>query len=237
VAKRKRVQKQARLDERAAALRRQAEIDARNRNIVIAVFALLIIGGGGLLYFLANPPHFGRSTQTSTNLLGFAVASDGRDHIPNCHVVPTPGATPIAVSQPVYHHEPPSSGCHQPPPLAPVPFRVYTSANAVRPDRYIHNLEHGGVVLVYRCQGSQCDQESTTALSLYSNMPKDPLLNEIRLLVTPYQNMPPAVAVLAWQRELDLPDLSGASQQKVNDFYNQWVDKGPECSSKTCAGP
>ena len=49
MATRKKLAKQVRLDERAAIIQRRAQVEARNRNIVIAVFAVLIIGGGGIL--------------------------------------------------------------------------------------------------------------------------------------------------------------------------------------------
>lgn len=214
MANRKREQKQARLDERAQAIRRQAEREARTRNLIIAVFAVLILAGSGTLFVLAtNPFHWGEpSAATIAKHAGVAVPDEGRDHVdPN---------TPIT-----YKHNPPSSGPHyNNPPHGPVAWNA--NKDAVPPGQWVHNLEHGGIVLTYRCAGAECDTMYNQAFALYSNgVPKEQKHNEIKLVTTPFQNMTPKVAVLAWDRELDLDSID---TQAIIDFYNTYVDRGPE---------
>jgi hypothetical protein len=214
VANRKRDQKQARLDERAQAIRRQAEREARNRNIIIAVFAALILGGSGTLFVLAtNPFHWGEpSPATVAKHAGVAIPDEGRDHVDP--------KSPIT-----YKHNPPSSGPHyNNPPQGPVPWNAYK--DALPPGQWVHNLEHGGIVVAYRCAGTaECDAMFKQAFALYSSVPKEAKHNEIKLVTTPYQEMTPKVAVLAWDRELDLASIDA---QAVIDFYNTYVDRGPE---------
>lgn len=211
--------KQTRLDERAARIKAQAAAEARTRNIIVAVFAVLILGGGGLIYFLNNPPGSGASSRVTpipfgsptAGPLGVAIADEGRQHIPAC--------------TPNYKHNPPSSGCHN---ATPTAWGVYGTQDTIDPTVFVHNLEHGGIVLVYKCSGSECDTFLKSTQDLFASLPKEPIFKEVKFVATPDQGIPMKAAVLAWGRELDLVDLNADMLQQVTDFYLKYVDKGPE---------
>jgi hypothetical protein len=208
VATGKKLAKQARLDERAAIIQRKAQVEARNRNIVIAVFVVLIVGGGGLLYVLTNPPSFlaGPATPT-THTAALSIPDEGFTHVAN--------GTPL-----VHKHNPPSSGNHYPTPL---PAGAYATP---QPEgNWIHSLEHGYIVLVYRCSGSECNDLYLQAKSVFSTLPKESKFNEVKFVSSEYDNMTPKVAVLAWDKE---QDMSAIDVNLITAFYNQFVDHGRE---------
>ena len=207
-------QKQARLDARAAQIRAQVEAERRRTYVIIAVFAVLVIGGGGLLYFLVNPPSFGGSTASTTaKKVGTVqtIPEEGRTHI----------TRPTLAT---YKHQPPSSGSHYSDSGAPRPWGAVQTE--LLPEEFIHNLEHGGIVLVYQCSGGECDSDFQAAQALFNTLPKDTAFNEVKFLSTPYQEMKPKAALLAWDHEQDftgVPSLADATA-----FYQQFVDQAPE---------
>lgn len=215
MAKRQKQARQARLDERAAQIRAQVAAERRRTNVVIAVFAVLIIGGFGVLYYLTNPPNFGGSSAKlpTGKPVGpaFAVADEGRSHV----------ARPQLVT---YQHQPPSSGNHYSDAQAPRPWGA--NHDTLQAQEYLHNLEHGGIVLVYQCSGTQCDDFYTWAQALFGQLPKEPKFSEVKFLSTPYQAMTPKFALLAWDHEQDFTGLPSTAD--ATKFYNQFVDQGPE---------
>lgn len=246
MANRKNQAKQDRLDARAQQIRRQADLEARTRNIVIAVFAVLIIGGAGALYFLTNPPALlaGNNTSSSGDIkIGEiqTIADEGRGHISSQQAdCPDPN--------PKYKHNPPSSGCHDP---VPAQWGVGDPSTPVPSTKFVHNLEHGGIVLLYKCsndvpspvpsplaspipQVSQCLQLAQIAQQIGQSLPPVPVQaaagqpnTEIKFLATPYQDMPQKAVVLAWSRQEDLADLRPDMAQAITDFYNQFAGKAP----------
>jgi hypothetical protein len=206
VANRKQAAKQARLDDRAQAILRQQEAERRTRNIVIAAFVVLILGGFGLLYSLTTqwwvkPP--------PPPAAAYSVADEGQGHVPTC----------IAS----YKHRPPSSGCHNSTATAPRPWQAFSTE--VPAADYVHNLEHGGIVVLYKCTGTaECSTLFNEAKALYSTLPPEKF-NEVKLVTSPYTDMDPKVAVLAWDKELDLTNIDSNA---ILGFYNTYVDHGRE---------
>jgi hypothetical protein len=220
VAGRKNQAKQARLDARAAQIKAQAQRETRTRNIVIAVFVVLIVGGTGALYFLTNPPSFLTGNNSSTQAgAAYDVADEGHNHVPD--------GTKVA-----YKHQPPSSGDHYSSNLGPLPWNTYK--NPVQPESFVHNLEHGGVVLVYRCSGAECDDMYKQAQDVFSKLPPKlaPVnpqagkqIQEVKFLSTPDPDMAPKVAMLAWNKEQDMNSIDLAT---IQAFYTQYGDHGRE---------
>ena len=198
--------KQARLDARAEMIKQQAAVERRNRNIVIAVFAVVIVGGAVGIGFLTKS-----ATDSSSGLAGYAVPAEGASH--------------AQMGSPLTHkHQPPSSGNHYSQQgVAPVPWAPYRQA--IPEGDWLHNLEHGGVALVYRCSATECDDFYAKAQQLSRSLPRDSKFNEVKFVSTPYPNMQPKLAVLSWGREEDLSTLDGAA---ILDFYQRNVDHGPE---------
>jgi hypothetical protein len=208
VATHRKLAKQTRLDERAAIIQRRAAIERRNRNVVIAVFATLILGGGGIIAVLANPPSFLQGPATVSNhTAAYSVADEGYTHVADGTVL-----TP--------KHQPPSSGNHY---VTPLPAAAYPTEQPV--GNWLHSLEHGYIVVVYRCSGPECSDLASQAKGIFDSLPKEKKFSEVKFVSTSYQPMTPKIAVLAWDKEQDMDSMD---QKLITDFYNNYVDHGRE---------
>jgi hypothetical protein len=87
------------------------------------------------------------------------------------------------------------------------------------PERWVHNLEHGGVVFLYRCE-EPCDADVATLAGLVKAHP--------RTILTSYAQLPTRFAVVAWGHRL-LSDC--LDQAAFEAFYAEHVDRAPESIS------
>ncbi len=104
-----------------------------------------------------------------------------------------------------YRNRPPSSGVHYGTLPQISEYRMYDQP--LSPGRWVHMLEHGAVAVLYR--PDLCDASCVTLLSqVWDSAPRSNLVPVRHLVITPYQNMDHAVAVVAWGYvdELDQPD-------------------------------
>jgi hypothetical protein len=119
-----------------------------------------------------------------------------------------------------YRNRPPSSGDHydQPAGYGVVQRDVPTG-------NWVHTLEHGGVVVLYR--PDLCDQACQTQLQdTYNSAPSSQLFPGTRkMLVTPYQDMDHAIAAVAWGW---VDELDSFDKERILAFYRSHVDRGPE---------
>jgi hypothetical protein len=191
--------------QRAAKARQQAQI----RRIVLVVVALLVVG---ILGFYA----------VTTSFLGLATTPIGQ-------TMPLEKADHVAEgTQIAYGTRPPTSGLHYP--------TWHTSYGVVEQPVpagfWVHNLEHGAIVLLYNCPEG-CPDLVTQLKELHASLPKgrNARRGVARMLITPYTDMDHKVAVVAWGRLLEMDDLD---RDKILKFYEAYVDRGPECQNLNC---
>ena len=126
-----------------------------------------------------------------------------------------PQGTPIQ-----YRNRPPSSGDHYD---QTAPYGV--TQTPVATGNWVHNLEHGAVVVLYR--PDLCDGDCVNVLrDTYNSAPSSQLFPGYKkMIVTPYTDMDHAVATVAWGwlDEMDQPD-----KDRILAFYRAHVDRGPE---------
>jgi len=110
--------------------------------------------------------------------------------------VTTETATHVDEGAPLsYTHRPPSSGMHYGTLPQPQEYRMYDTP--LTPGRWVHMLEHGAVVVLYR--PDLCDDACVQQLGkFYDSAPRSNLVGIRHLTVTPYQDMDHAIAVVAW---------------------------------------
>jgi hypothetical protein len=95
-----------------------------------------------------------------------------------------------------FGHNPPASGDHYP---------VWTRFEAfddeiVPPGYWVHNLEHGGIVLLY---GPDADADEIEALlELYDEVPEDPACDHKRSVLTGDPDLNSTFAAVAWNYAL-----------------------------------
>lgn len=94
-----------------------------------------------------------------------------------------------------YSHRPPSSGMHYGTLPQAAEYRMWDTP--LTPGRWVHMLEHGAVAILYR--PDLCDSACVQQLGqVYDSAPKSSLVGVRHLVITPYQDMDHAVAVVAW---------------------------------------
>jgi hypothetical protein len=110
--------------------------------------------------------------------------------------VATEAATHVDEGAPVtYHTRPPSSGMHWGTVPQATEYRMYDQP--LSPGRWVHMLEHGAVVVLYR--PDLCDAACVEQLGqFYDSAPRSSLVGIRHLTITPYQDMDHAIAVAAW---------------------------------------
>ncbi len=136
--------------------------------------------------------------------------------------LPDEGGGHVAEGTPIeYKNNPPASGLHY---AKLAEYGVYTEA--IPAPYWVHNLEHGAIVVLYNCLSgeAQCAQAAEQLRTLYQQLPPGKY-GEVKLVATPYPELRTRFAVLAWNRILELDAFDA---QRITEFYETWVDKGPE---------
>lgn len=95
----------------------------------------------------------------------------------------------------------------------------------LRPERFVHNLEHGGIALLYNCPDGCPDERRWL-----EQFARD---NELTI-VTEYQNLDTRFGLSAWSARAYSDCLDPAF---VRDFYSRRVDRAPEQFSRPPPGP
>ena len=122
----------------------------RRRGLLIGLAAVVGIGLiGGVIFLQASAPAYACSTEwvpTAT-----AVPPAGSSPQPG-YVQDDMGRKHIQVGDPVkYTYCPPASGSHfNASGQGPIPPRLYGPNDVTLPQGWVHNLEHGALVLLYR---------------------------------------------------------------------------------------
>ncbi len=143
------------------------------------------------------------------------IEHDSAKHVPLC-------------SELVYATNPPSGGEHW---ATWASYKEYTVPVA-RP-LYVHNQEHGGVVLSYRCT-EECPEVVALLQQVMAEFPDDPICGTVpqvpkRLVLTPDPELATPLAASAWGATYTATCLDEAS---LASFVSEVYGKGPEA---TCA--
>ena len=175
------------------------------------------------------------STQVDVPLTGTEL--DGRPDPDGDTCIPDEGRLHVPVGTALcYSSNPPASGPHYSQAgVAPVAPGFYDEA--LQTEIWLHNLEHGSVVLLYDCGGTCTDDFKNQLKDLFSQVPVSPRFNEQKLVITRYAGTWPGCPAnatfpasspflaIAWdvQRSFSFLDVQG-----ILDFYSRHVDQAPE---------
>jgi hypothetical protein len=210
----------------------------RYRTLLVVVAAVAVVALVSVFVFAsAAQPAYACSTQWTpaptaspaagaTPALGYVQPDMGRGH--------------LAVGEKVtYTYCAPATGVHynQPGTAGPIVPRVYGPSDNVLPQGWLHNLEHGGLVILYTGSGSGATTEGQAQLhALYDAMPPGPVCGtptgQIGPVIARFDQMTSPFQAIVWGRVLPLDSLD---QAKIIAFWEQWGEKtNPE---KQCAAP
>src|SRR5215831_18721140 len=133
--------------------------------------------------------------------------------------VTTETATHVDEGAPLsYAHRPPSSGMHYGTLPQPQEYRMYDTP--LTPGRWVHMLEHGAVVVLYR--PDLCDDACVQQLGqFYDSAPRSNLVGVRHLAITPYQDMDHAIAVVAWGY---IDEMDQVDKDRILADYKSKVD-------------
>jgi hypothetical protein len=190
--------------------------------LAAAVVAVVAIVGAGV-FSAATQPAYACSNVWQPN----ATASPAADASPQPGFVqPDMGNTHVAVGTIVtYTYCPPASGRHyNASGQGPIPARPYGPTDAVIPEGWVHNLEHGGLVILYR--GAEADQAALRAL--YDAVPVSPVCgfepggNAPGPVIARFDDMAWPYAALVWDRVLPMESVDTAA---ILDFYARYGER------------
>ena len=117
-----------------------------------------------------------------------------------------------------YPEYPPTSGPHWP---RWAKWGVYSEA--VPEELFVHNLEHGGVVILYRCP-TPCPDVADQLEETFAALPKSKH-GHVKVVVSPNGRIKTRFALLAWTR---LDQFDRFDHERIVRFVRAWQDKGPE---------
>lgn len=185
----------------------RAEQQKRRRRI-------LVFGGAGLAVALLAIGIFTvvsiqrvRNTNAAdkaSQQVGIAVPDEGRGHVPEGSAI-------------TYKSYPPASGPHY-----PSPTKADFYSNPVPEGTFVHNLEHGYIVILYKPSVDQATKQQLQ--QAVQDFPKSKF-GTIKLIVAPYDKMDTPITALAWDWKLPLETFDRA---QLEQFYRAHVDRGPE---------
>lgn len=123
---------------------------------------------------------------------------------PTAQLLPTMAASHVPMGETVtYDQFPPNSGVHWP---QWVNAGLY--AETVRPELYIHNLEHGYQVVLFDCTTHECPENLRTELQTwYQSLPKTANFDYAKVVVSPADRLPTLLVALGWGQQLNLTTL------------------------------
>lgn len=146
------------------------------------------------------------SVRPAAALQGRQVETEGRQHIAN--------GEPI-----VYRNRPPSSGPHYERTL-----RYGVFEREMEPGYWVHNLEHGGIVLLFNCADA-CPNLVQQLRQVYTSAPASQKHGVVKLSAVPYRDMDHRLAAVAWGY---VDEMDEFDRDRVLAFYRDHLDHGPE---------
>ena len=127
------------------------------------------------------------------------------------------GAAHVSEPEPIsYEYDPPSSGPHRP------NWAKWGEYEYLPPQRWLHNLEHGGVALLY----DPCaDDAVVDSLREFARARPDDDGGVFRWVLTPYPGLDTVWAAVTWENVLSGDCFDGAA---IGAFVDAWYRTAPE---------
>lgn len=213
----------------------------RNRaRLLWGLAAVALVAIASMAFLNATSPAYACSTEwepavtpepapSATPRLGYVQNDMGRDHAPS-------------VGQFVrYALCPPASGRHfNAQGEGPIRPGVFGPDDQATPQGWIHNLEHGGLVVLYRCTDGDtgCADAAQTAMNeFYASFPNSPICNlpvgSVGPIIARFDEMKWPYAALLWGQVLPLDTFDA---QLIRDFFAQQGERSnpePLCADPT----
>ena len=215
----------------------QQSFSERHRGTIVGVAAVAAIVLVGVFVFASASRPLYQCTNIWTPAPTASPAPDAspapgyvQDDMGRLHVVPGEVVK--------YTFCPPASGDHYlASGLGPIAARFYGVNDKTLPEGWIHNLEHGALVLLYRGDSPGSTPDGQRELrAFFDGFPNSPVCNispgtNQGPVITRFDDMATPFAALVWGRVLPLAQLDTAA---ILDFYRIWGEKTnpePQCTT------
>jgi hypothetical protein len=213
----------------------------RTAIISIAVIAAIVLIGAFVFTSAAQPAY------ACSNLFEPApTASPAADASPQPGFVqPDMGNAHVALGAKVtYTNCPPASGRHYNATGAgPITPRLYSPTDTLIPQNWVHNLEHGALVLLYRGDSDAATPEGQNALrALYTSFPPSPICgipagSGPGPVFARFDDMAYPVAALVWDRVLPLQSVDAAAILQFYSIYAERANPEKQCETPSASPP
>ena len=216
---------------------RQSFVERNRGRLIGAGLLIVALALGGLVYLNVTAPAYACGTEwvapptqapagtpapgTSVTI-GYPQGDMGNLHAPVGTVVK-------------YLYCPPASGQHyNSPPLGPIPARIYGPNEKALPEGWVHNLEHGALVVLYSCSGPAagdgCSDAAQNAMkAFYSTFPTSPRCGlqpgQLGPVLARFDTMKYPYAAVVWDWILPLQSFDAGAQQQVLAFFQQHAEQ------------
>ena len=201
---------------------------ARHRTIIVVIAAFAGVALLSAFVFLsASSASYACSTEwtpapTSAPAAGATPALG--------YVQPNMGADHKAIGEKVtYTYCAPATGNHfnKPGVAGPITPRVYGPGDAVLPQGWLHNLEHGGLVVLYTGSSAGATPDGQAQLrAFYDTFPVGPVCGTTKGINGPviarFDQMTSPFQAIVWGRVLFLDTFD---QAKILAFWDQWGER------------
>ncbi len=209
----------------------------RQRGLILGLVAVVAVTLlGGVVFVQATSKAYTCATLVDPAPTAAPLANGSPG--PLGQIEPDMGRNHIAIGQSQrYTYCPPASGNHYAGTGGPIVPRYYAPDDAAVPQGWIHNLEHGGLVVLYSCAKGACDDATQRALQgLYQTFPESPVCKLPKGTISPviarFDEMTTPIAAVLWGRVLFQDKLD--TGQILEFFRTQGELKNPE---PQCARP
>jgi hypothetical protein len=200
----------------------------RNRTAIVAIAGIVgVVLLAVFVFFSASQSAYACSTiwspqptpspaASATPALGYVQPDMGRNHV-------------AAGTKVTYTYCAPASGSHYnvPGTLGPIPPRVYGPSDSVIPEGWIHNLEHGALVILYQGTSPGATTDGQAAFkAFYDAFPVGPVCltpkGSIGPVIARFDQMSTPFQAIVWGRVLPLQTFDTA---QILAFWNQWGER------------
>ncbi len=194
---------QEKLDRRRGARRERQRSGRRQRRVRLAAFALVAAAFVALVVVLIVVMTGANGGETVAGRV--RMPAEGRDH--------------VATGSDLGNRQlPPASGPHY-----GVTSRYGVFRDPIPAGAWVHNLEHGAVVLLYRCD-EDCEAVADQIDEVFQRLP-DGRFGEVKLVATPFEPLESKFMLVAWRWQEAFDEFDSG---RIERFYGDLVDRGPE---------
>lgn len=210
----------------------------RYRTLLVGAAAVVVIGVVGVgMFSAATQPAFACSNvwvpeetpapaQGASPQPGYAQPDTGQGHLANG-------------TQVTYTYCPPASGKHYSgPATGPISPRVYGPTDNVIPQGWIHNLEHGALVVLYRGDSEGMTDPGQAAMrALFDRYPPSPVCGiepgtSVGPVFARFDDIATPFVAMVWGRVLPLESLDETAILDFDKRYGERTNPEDFCPEK-----